>query len=62
MPEVTEHLKMVEHVPVRETRRARSEGFPGTADPVLVFTIHDGGHLPRHLFGERTEEALDRPI
>ncbi len=52
MPKVTEHLEVVEHVPVRETNRT---------DQALVFTIHDGDQLPRHLFGERTEEILARP-
>ncbi len=80
MPEVTEHLEVVEHVPVRETDRARTgEGYPGGApaahrgngssqrgangsdDQALVFTIHDGDQLPRHLFGERTEEVLALP-
>ncbi len=88
MPEITEHLEVVEHVPVRETSRARSgEGYPGVApearstaapearggngsppqgaggsgDQALVFTIHDGDQLPRHLFGERTEEILALP-
>ncbi len=62
MPEITEHLEVVEHVPVRETRRTRSgRGANGTDDQALVFTIHDGDQLPRHLFGDRTEEILDRP-
>ena len=30
-------------------------------EDVLVFTIHDGGQVPRHLLGERTEEVLARP-
>ena len=81
MPEVTEHLEMVEHVPVREAGRTSSwggssgvapearqgNGNPSrhsdaaTGDEALVFTIHDGDQLPRHLFGERSEEALARP-
>ncbi len=67
MPEVTEHLEVVEHVPVREPSRARSERGYGrgangrSVDQALVFTIHDGRQLPRHLLGERTEEVFARP-
>ena len=62
MPEITDHLEVVEHVPIRETNRARSgRGANGSDDQALVFTIHDGDQLPRHLFGERTEEVLALP-
>lgn len=33
---------------------------PG-ADRALIFTIHDGSQIPRHLFGERTAEVLAQP-
>ncbi|MCP3958229.1 MAG: hypothetical protein GY719_10290 [bacterium] len=55
-PEITEHLELMENVPVG------GNGRPATAgDGALVFTIHDGDKFPRHLFGERTEEVLARP-
>ena len=36
-------------------------GAPRTTDEVLVYTIHDGAAVPRHLFGDRSEEILGRP-
>jgi hypothetical protein len=30
-------------------------------DKVFVYTIHDGGQVPRDLFGDRTEEIFARP-
>jgi hypothetical protein len=30
-------------------------------DKVLLYTIHDGRQIPRHVFGEQTEEILARP-
>lgn len=56
-PEITEHLEPVEYVPV-ETRGPA----PASQDEdILVFTIHDGHQVPRHLWGDRTEEVLARP-
>ncbi len=69
MPEITEHLEVVEQVPVRGSSRTSSGGGNGspprgadsTGDQALVFTIHDGSQVPLHLYGERSEEALARP-
>lgn len=56
-PEITEHLEMVEEVPVGIDRQlARHE-----ARGALIFTIHDGAQVPRSLFGERSEEVFARP-
>ncbi len=58
MPEITEHLEVVEHVPVRETKGARPGGHPDHDNQALVFTIHDGDQLPRHLLGRHSEEIV----
>ncbi len=49
-PEIVDRLETAEIV---------GEERPG--DDVLVFTIHDGGQVPRHLFGDRSEEVMERP-
>ncbi len=49
-PEIVDSLDAAELV---------GEDRPG--DDALVFTIHDGDQIPRHLLGERTEEVLGRP-
>ena len=54
-PKITEQLELLESVPVEPN------GRPSTAGEALVFTIHDGDEIPRHLFGERTEEVLAQP-
>ena len=55
-PEITENMELVERV------RVAGRGRPAAAeDEALVFTIHDGDQIPRHLFGERSEEVLSRP-
>ena len=56
LPEIVEHLDAVEVVPVDPERPADL-----SADDILVFTIHDGAQVPRHLWGERSEETLARP-
>ncbi len=49
-PRIVDRLKAAEMV---------GEEHPG--DDVVVFTIHDGGQVPRHLFGDHSEEVLERP-
>lgn len=56
LPEVVEHLEPVEVVAVDPDRPADL-----SADDILIFTIHDGAQVPRHLWGERSEEILSRP-
>ena len=59
-PEITDDMEMVEAVPLHEsTEYSALERRPG--DGALVFTIHDGAQIPRHLFGERSEEVIARP-
>lgn len=55
-PKIVEAMEPLERVPVsRQSQRATD---PGGA---LVFTIHDGDGVPRHLFGERSHEVIDLP-
>ena len=57
-PEITDDMEMVQEVSI-------DRGAPGTqrraGDQALVFTIHDGAQVPRHLLGERSEDILARP-
>ncbi|MEL7062048.1 MAG: N-formylglutamate amidohydrolase [Acidobacteriota bacterium] len=50
-PEITDHHEPIEWVAFDDA--------PGGEDEVLVYTIHDGGRVPRHIWGERTDEVLD---
>ncbi len=62
LPEITDNLDMVERVPIRGAGgTAMGGGEPASDDEPLIFTIHDGGQLPRHLLGDRTEEVMTRP-
>lgn len=49
-PEIVDELVAAEWV-----------GEERQGDEVLIYTIHDGGQVPRDLFGERSEEVLERP-
>lgn len=49
-PEIVDRLQAAELV-----------GDDRPHEDVLVFTLHDGAQIPRHLLGERTEEVLARP-
>ncbi len=60
-PEITEHLEMVEEVSVDGTEGQESEAHLDAPHGALIFTIHDGNQVPRHLFGERSEEVLALP-
>lgn len=55
-PEIVEDLEPVEFVPVQGLGVSPS---PHEED-ILVFTIHDGNQVPRHLWGDRSEEVLAR--
>lgn len=50
-PQITDHLRPAEWVGEDRCHEER----------VLLYTIHDGDQVPRYLFGERSEEILDRP-
>ena len=53
---------MVERVPISSAGGQTPEGRePAVGDEPLIFTIHDGGQVPRHLLGESTEEVSARP-
>ncbi|MEM6793443.1 MAG: hypothetical protein AAF725_05645 [Acidobacteriota bacterium] len=54
-PEIVDHLVPVEEVALDPRRPADL-----SRDDVLIFTIHDGGQVPRHLWGRHTEEILAR--
>ncbi|MEM1181205.1 MAG: N-formylglutamate amidohydrolase [Acidobacteriota bacterium] len=56
LPEVVDDLELVEVVPVDPSQPADLSD-----DDILIFTIHDGAQVPRHLWGERSEEVLSRP-
>ncbi|MEO1368476.1 MAG: hypothetical protein AAFX50_14980, partial [Acidobacteriota bacterium] len=56
LPEVVDDLELVEIVSVDPGRPADLSD-----DDILIFTIHDGAQVPRHLWGERSEEVLSRP-
>lgn len=62
IPEVVDHLEPIEWVDIDDDS---SSIHPPSTRPedqdILVFTIHDGAQIPRHLWGERTEEILERP-
>jgi hypothetical protein len=53
-PRVVENLEPIEFVRFDGRKNA---GIP--KDSLLVFTIHDGGQVPRHLWGDRSEEVLN---
>lgn len=55
-PEIVEHLEPIEFIPIQSSNRSASE----SNDDILVFTIHDGAQVPRHLWGDRSEEVLAR--
>ena len=59
LPEVVEHLEPVEFVPVQHDGPPTRPPAPND-EPILVFTIHDGNQVPRHLWGDRSEEILAR--
>jgi len=46
---------------VDELAAAEWVGDERQGDEVLLYTIHDGGQVPRDLFGDRSEEVLGRP-
>ena len=54
LPEIVDHLEPVEFVPVQGGDASRR------CDDILVFTIHDGNQVPRHLWGDYSEEILAR--
>ena len=68
-PAVVDAFEPLEWVPVAaDSSRSVSDSQPPSdpQDPAfqratpLIFTIHDGACFPRHLFGDRTGEILDR--
>ena len=55
-PEIVDHLEPVEFVPIQPDPESTSN----IHDDILVFTIHDGAQVPRHLWGDRSEQVLAR--
>lgn len=53
-PQIVEHLEPMEFV---RFDGAKSTGVPD--EDIVVFSIHDGGQVPRHLWSARTEEVLE---
>lgn len=49
-PEIVDHMNPVEWT-----------GPPGPTDGLLVYTIHDGRRIPRHLFDSDPSTLLERP-
>ena len=56
VPEFVDSLVPIEFIPHTEP-----PARPHSADEALIFTIHDGPQVPRHLFGGRAEEMFSRP-
>lgn len=52
-PRIVENLEPIEFV-----RFEPSKSAGGLDEKILIFTIHDGGQVPRHLWGERSEEVM----
>ena len=67
-PTVVDAFDPLEWVTVEPADASRATGALADAQDAdaqsanpLVFTIHDGACFPRHLFGDRTDEVLERP-